>query len=73
MKRCSLSGIYIFDTLDGEEKRSPTCIEDCKYETRDKWLNTLEKEALVNTVHHLCDTLKQISEQFGITSNPDEE
>lgn len=62
--RNNLSGIFIFDTLEGERK--PTCIEDCKEETRLKWLNTLEKEALIETVEHLCKTLKSIGTQFGI-------
>ena len=64
--RSNLSGIYIFDTLEGERK--PTCIEDCREETRLEWLNSLEKEALINTVDHLCQTLKNISNQFGIVA-----
>lgn len=66
--RNNLSGIFIFDTLEGEEKRKPTCIEDCREETRLEWLNSLEKEALINTIEHLCKTLKSIGTQFGIVS-----
>lgn len=29
MKRRNLSGIFIFDKLEGEEKPTPTCLEDC--------------------------------------------
>ena len=65
-KRCNLSGIYIFDKLEGDEKRLPTCIEDCNKETRIEWLESLEKEALINTIDHLCRILKDISNQFGI-------
>lgn len=64
--RSNLSGIYIFDTLEGEEKRTPTCIEDCREETRLRWLNSLEKEDLINAVERLCVTLKSISKQFEI-------
>ena len=64
--RSNLSGIYIFDTLEGEEKRTPTCIEDCREETRLMWLNSLEKEDLIDTVERLCVTLKSISKQFEI-------
>lgn len=64
--RHNLSGIYIFDKLEGDENKLPTCIEDCREETRLKWLESLDKEALINTVEHLCNTLKNISEQFGI-------
>lgn len=64
--RRNLSGIYIFDTLPGDERREPTCIEDCTPETRSEWLNKLEKEALINTCEHLCDCLKTIGDQFGI-------
>ena len=42
MKRRNLSGIFIFDKLEGEEKPTPTCLEDCTPETRLKWLEGLE-------------------------------
>lgn len=72
-KRRNLSGIYIFDKFPEDERRQPTCIEDCQEETRKKWLETLEKEALISTVEHLCETLRTISDQFGIIGgNPDD-
>ena len=64
--RRNLSGIFIFDKLEGEEKPIPTCIEDCTPETRLKWLEGLEKEALIRCVEHLCDTLNEIGETFNI-------
>lgn len=64
MKRYGLSGIYIFDRFPGEERRQPTCIEDCQEETRTQWLEGLEKEALVNTVNLLCDTLHDFTERL---------
>lgn len=44
MKRYGLSGIYIFDKFPGEERRQPTCIEDCQEEARAQWLEGLEEE-----------------------------
>lgn len=66
MTRNNLSGIYIFDKFPEEDKRQPTCIEDCQEETRRKWLESLTKEQLINTVEQLCSTLKAIGDQFGI-------
>lgn len=68
IKRRNLSGIYLFDKLEGEEKKIPTCLEDCNEETRNKWLDSLEKEALINTVKHLCSVLREMGDQFGIIS-----
>lgn len=65
-KRRNLSGIYIFDKFPEDERRKPTCIEDCQEETRKKWLETLEKEALINCIEQLCGTLRAVSDQFGI-------
>lgn len=64
--RRNLSGIYIFDTLEGDESKEPTCIEDCTPEKREKWLNSLEKEALIRTCEHLCKVLKNIGDEFDI-------
>ena len=73
LKRHDLSGIYIFDKFPGEERREPTCIEDCQEETRDAWLKTLSPEALLNTCKHLCDTLHGIAEQFDIYAGTSED
>lgn len=67
-KRRNLSGIYIFDKFPEEEHREPTCIEDCQEETRKKWLEAQDKEALIRTVEFLCETLRKISDQFGIVA-----
>lgn len=37
-KRRNISGIYIFDKFPTDEKRQPTCIEDCSQDTRREWL-----------------------------------
>lgn len=65
-KRRNLSGIYIFDKFPEDEKRQPTCLEDCQEETRKKWLDSLERDALNNIIERLCETLRNISDQFGI-------
>ena len=67
-KRRNLSGIYIFDKFPEDEKRQPTCIEDCQEGTRKKWLETLSREALINTIEYLCETLRGVSDQFGIVA-----
>lgn len=66
MKRRNLSGIFIFDKLEEEEKPTPTCLEDCTPETRLKWLEGLEKEALINCIEHLCETINEFSELLDI-------
>lgn len=66
MKRRNLSGIFIFDKLEGEEKPTPTCLEDCTPETRLKWLERLEKGALIKCIEHLCETINEFSELLDI-------
>lgn len=66
MKRRNLSGIFIFDKLEGEKKPTPTCLEDCTPETRLKWLKGLEKGALINCIEHLCETINEFSELLDI-------
>ena len=73
LKRRGLSGIYIFDTYPGEERRKPTCVEDCQESTRKEWLETLEKQALISTIEHLCEVLRVISDQFGIVARHEDD
>lgn len=58
--RHNISGIYIFDKFEGEEKRQLTCFEDCTEETQDKWLTSLDIEALKNLSKQLGKSLKEI-------------
>ena len=60
LKRRDLSGIFIFDTFPGEEKRKPTCIEDCQQETRRKWCMSKTPDYLRDTIKILADTIKDI-------------
>ncbi len=73
LKRRNLSGIYIFETFEGEEKRQPTCFEDCTEATQDKWLESLEVEALKNLAKQLAKTLIAISDYAGVTAGGEDE
>jgi hypothetical protein len=64
--RRNLTGIYIFDKFEGEEKRQPTCFEDCQESTQDKWLRSLDQEALVNLAKQLGETIKLIGDQLDL-------
>lgn len=62
LKRRDLSGIYIFDTFPDEEKRQPTCIEDCQQETRRKWCMAQTQNKLRNTIKVLTKTFKDTTD-----------
>ena len=66
INRRNLSGIYIFEKFDDEEKRAPTVFEDCKEETQDKWLDSLEIEALKSLSKRLGSCLRRIGDEFDI-------
>ena len=66
--RRNLSGIYIFCKFEGEDKREPTVFEDCDEETQDKWLDTLEPEALKRLSKQLAQTIREIGDNFDIFS-----
>lgn len=72
-KRRNLSGIYIFEKFEGEDKREPTCFEDCTEETQDKWLNSLEPEALRSLSKMLGKTLIELADYAGIVKGDPEE
>ena len=67
-RRRNLSGIYIFEQFTEESKRQPTCFEDCDAKTQKKWLNELEKEALINLALKLGETIKNIGDSFDIVA-----
>jgi hypothetical protein len=72
-KRRNLSGIYIFEKFEGEDKREPTCFEDCTEETQDKWLNSLEPEALRSLSKMLGKTLIELADYAGIVKGDPED
>lgn len=59
MKR-NITGIFIF------EDKEPTCFEECREETQDKWLESLDKQALINLSKQLAKTINYIANQFNI-------
>jgi len=71
--RRNLSGIYIFDVLPGDERRKPTCFEDCTEEKQKEWLDSLTPEALKNLSIQLAKTLRTIGDQFDIIAGEEEE
>ena len=74
MNRRNLSGIYIFHKFEDEERREPTCFEDCPEEKQDEWLNNLDPEAVKALAKQLALVLRMIGDQFGIMQkNPPED
>ena len=69
----NLSNIYIFEKFEGEDKREPTCFEDCTEETQDKWLNSLEPEALRSLSKMLGKTLIELADYAGIVKGDPED
>lgn len=72
LRRRSLSGIYIFHKFEDEERRQPTCFEDCPQEKQDEWLNSLDSEALKRLAKSLAGTLRSIGDKFDLTTEPNE-
>ena len=71
--RRNLSGIYIFDQFEGEPKRQPTCFEDCTEATQDKWLDSLEPEAVKYLAKKLANKLIEVADFAGIQGGQDNE
>ena len=70
--RRNLSGIYIFDVLPGDERRKPTCFEDCTEEKQKEWLDSLTPEALKALSTQLAKTLRRIGDQFDIIAGEED-
>ena len=68
MNRRNLSGIYIFHKFEDEERREPTCFEDCPEDKQDEWLNSLDAEAVKGLAKILAKTIRTIGDQIGIVS-----
>ena len=60
LKRRDLSGIYIFDTLPGDKKRKPTCVEDCTQEKRREWCLTKTQDYLRDVIEKEAETFKEL-------------
>ena len=72
INRRNLSGVYVFHKFDNEEKRQPTCFEDCPVEKQQEWLNTLDPEAVKNLALHLASTLKGLGDHFDIINGSED-
>ena len=59
MKR-NITGIFIF------EDKEPTCFEECRIETQNKYLENLDKEMLMNLSKKLAETINDIANQFDL-------
>jgi hypothetical protein len=70
--RRNLSGVYIFHKFEDEERRQPTCFEDCPVDKQDEWLNALDSEAVKNLAKHLAVTLRTIGDQFDLLVGSEE-
>ena len=68
-QRRNLSGIYIFEKFEDDDKRKPICFEDCREETQNEWLESLNREGLIKTIKSLAQTIKDIGDEFDIMSD----
>ena len=66
VNRRNLSGIYIFHKFEDEERREPTCFEDCPESKQDEWLASLDLEAVKNLAKQLAGTLRSIGDQLDL-------
>ncbi len=73
MNRRNLSGIYIFHKFKDEERRQPTCFEDCPEEKQDEWLDSLDLEAVKNLAKMLGKTLREIGDQFELSTKSEDD
>ena len=73
MNRRDLSGIYIFHKFEDEESRQPTCFEDCPEEKQDEWLDSLDPEAVKSLAKQLGKTLRDIGDQFGLSTKSEDD
>ena len=59
--RRGISGIYIFDKFPDDEKREPTCIEDCQQSTRRAWVMQREDtEYAKNAITKIYDAFLEL-------------
>ena len=66
MTRRNLSGVFILDRLPYESKKSPTCFEDCTTETQEKFMDSLDVEALKSLIRALSNTLAEVGYELDI-------
>jgi hypothetical protein len=69
VNRRNISGIYIFHKFDEDERREPTCFEDCPEQKQDQWLNSLDPEAVKNLAKMLGRTIRSMADQLDLYGN----
>jgi hypothetical protein len=69
LNRRNLSGVYILHKFEDEDKKQPTCFEDCPVAVQDKWLESLELDAVRNLAKILGGALREIGDQFDIVND----
>ena len=62
LKRRNISCIYIFDTFPSDDRRKPTCIEDCRPSVRRQWMMNRTKEYLRNVISELAASFKELAD-----------
>lgn len=62
LKRRNISGIYIFDKFPTDDRRKPTCVEDCQPATRKKWMEKHEADYLRNVIKQLAESFKKLTD-----------
>lgn len=73
MNRRNLSGIYIFHKFEDEERRQPTCFEDCPEEKQEEWLDSLDPKAVKSLAKQLGKTLRDIGDQFELSTKSEDD
>jgi hypothetical protein len=69
VNRRNISGIYIFHHFKDEDRREPTCFEDCPEEKQDEWMNSLDPEAVKNLAKQLARTIRSLGDQLDLYGN----
>ena len=60
----NLDGIYY--RVKRGEKYESVCLSDMTKEERKPFLESLNKEGLIQCVDHLCDCLKEVGDMFDV-------
>ena len=66
MKR-RLDGIYIRVTNGETGERESRCLTDCTAEQREEWLQSLNKEELIQVVQYLAERLRDIGDEYNLS------
>jgi len=69
VNRRNISGIYIFHQFEEDERREPTCFEDCPEEKQDEWMTTLSEDSLKNLAKQLARTIRSMADQLDLYGN----